>query len=280
MSKECPNCNEMFKPYRKESKYCSKTCYNEGFLRQEENRKFGNVYTTTDGTTAKIVEFLDAKRCHIELSTGQIVYNVLYKSLQRSKIKNPYHPTTSNKGFMGQGVFDSKKNREAYKRWAAMIDRCYNKKTQEKHPTYKDVAVCEEWHNFQNFAVWFYENYKPEIMEKWQLDKDILVKENKIYSPEMCTLIPKEINSLILNSNKSRGKYPIGVAQIGLKYIALVRKYNKSIRLGLYATPEEAFQVYKAAKEQHIKKVAEKWKDLISSGVYEAMCSYKVEITD
>ena len=45
---------------------------------------------------------------------------------------------------------------------------------------YLDVTVCEEWHNFQNFAKWFYENYYEISGEKMRLDKDILIKGNKM----------------------------------------------------------------------------------------------------
>jgi hypothetical protein len=50
--------------------------------------------------------------------------------------------------------------------------------------------------------------------------------------------------------------------------------------IGLYSTPEEAFQAYKTAKESNIKETAEKWKVKIEPRVYKALISYQVEITD
>ena len=79
-----------------------------------------------------------------------------------------------------------------------MLERCYSQKTQEKHTTYKECSVSEEWYNFQNFAEWMDKNYNYETMQKWHLDKDILFKGNKIYSPERCAFVPQEINVLFL----------------------------------------------------------------------------------
>ena len=161
-----------------------------------------------------------------------------------------------------------------------MIKRCYNKKATEKEPTYIGCAVDERWHNFQNFAEWYDENYNPETMKEWHLDKDILIKRNKIYSHETCCFVPQEINLLFVKSNNTRGKYPIGVYKENRKFITQVRINGKREIVGSFNTPEQAFQAYKTAKEQYIKEVADKWKDKIDPRVYNAMYNYKVEITD
>jgi hypothetical protein len=71
-----------------------------------------------------------------------------------------------------------------------MMMRCYSLKWSSKFPTYKDCIVDERWHNFQIFGEWFEENY----VEGFELDKDILGKSSKIYSPETCCFVPQEIN--------------------------------------------------------------------------------------
>ena len=55
----------------------------------------------------------------------------------------------------------------------------------------------------------------------YHLDKDILVKGNKVYSPETCCFVPQEINSLLVTSVRSRGDQPIGVS-----YNKLTQKYE------------------------------------------------------
>ena len=53
------------------------------------------------------------------------------------------------------------------------------------------------------------------------------------------------------------------------------RKY-----LGLFDTPNEAFEVYKKAKEEYIKEVADNYKDKIPTKLYESMYAYEVSIDD
>jgi hypothetical protein len=47
-----------------------------------------------------------------------------------------------------------------------------------------------------------------------------------------------------------------------------------------FSTKEHAFEWYKNQKELNIKRIADKWKGMISEKLYNAMIEYKVEITD
>ena len=192
-------------------------------------------------------------------------------------MKNKYKKTVYNVGFIGEGNYKITKNNQRTKAssvWKGMLQRCY--KRMDKWESYEHVTVCEEWYNFQNFAEWFENNY----VEGWHLDKDILVKGNKVYSPDTCCFVPGEINYLFIKCDKKRGKCPIGVSFVHNKFQVTLRKYGKTYNLGRYNTSEEAFEIYKEAKEKYIKDIANEWKDLISDKVYEAMYNYKVEITD
>lgn len=151
-----------------------------------------------------------------------------------------------------------------------------NEKYHIKYPTYIGCEVNKYWHNFQNFGDWFKENWKPYMDSSWCLDKDILVKGNKVYSPETCCFVPNEINSLFTKRQNKRGDYPIGVNKEYNKFRVRLNKLNISLR----STPEEAFYDYKIAKEQHIREIADKWKSLIEEKVYKALINYKVEIND
>ena len=168
-----------------------------------------------------------------------------------------------------------------------MLERCYCPYCLNKRPTYIDCYVCEEWHNLQNFGKWFEENYYEIEGEKMNLDKDILFKGNKIYSPNTCIFVSEKINLLFTKCDIRRGKYPIGVHwdKKSNKFVAqcqILDKENnkKQIWLGYYDTIEEAFLVYKQFKEKYIKEVADEYKDLIPSKLYESMYRYKVEIND
>lgn len=166
-------------------------------------------------------------------------------------------------------------------KWDSMINRCYNPQALSKRPSYQECYVCEEWLMFSNFKKWF-EDPANGYQEGYHLDKDILTKGNKVYSPDTCCFVPQEINSLFTKHTRKRGKYPIGVTLIRGLYIANVNINSHRIRLGGYHTPEEAFQAYKIAKEQHIKELAEKYfqEGKINKKVYDALMKYEVEITD
>jgi len=116
----------------------------------------------------------------------------------------------------------------------------------------------------------------------WALDKDILQKGNKLYSKDTCCFVPQEVNSLLIKRDNSRGEYPVGVCfrKATGKFMAQLTVNGKQKTLGYFTTPEEAFQVYKAAKEAQIKAVADKWKYLLDERVFQALLAYEVNIDD
>jgi hypothetical protein len=113
-------------------------------------------------------------------------------NIRRGIVKDYMMPVVFGVGFMGDGKYKSRVNKEkteAYKAWMRMLGRTYSSSYKEKFPTYKGVTTCDLWHNFQNFAAWFDLNY----IEGFHLDKDIKIKGNKVYSPEACLFVsPKE----------------------------------------------------------------------------------------
>ena len=166
----------------------------------------------------------------------------------------------------------------SYSAWSSMIHRCYYK---TRGITYIGCEVCKEWLLFSNFKKWF-DDPANGYKEGYQLDKDIIVKGNKVYSPQTCCLVPKTLNTVFTKSQNKRGPLPIGVARNAKAFQAYININGKRKGLGTYKTPEEAFYKYKEAKEAYIKEIA---KELFERGnivekVYNALMNYKVEITD
>ena len=115
------------------------------------------------------------------------------------------------------------------------------------------------------------------------LDKDILVKNNRIYSPETCLIVPYRINMLFVKRKGCRGKSPIGTSYDSKRELyGISRNYvvGKTHYLGRFANSVDAFDTYKTYKEKHIKNVADEYKDLIPEKVYVAMYKYEVDIND
>lgn len=170
-----------------------------------------------------------------------------------------------------------KKTRE-YNLWRNMINRCTNS---EKDVSYNNCKISEDFKQFSNFKSWCQTQIGFDN-QKWHLDKDIIVKGNKVYSPETCCFVPREINNLFTLRGKLRGNTPIGVCKSWKSgmYLSRLMKYGKLIHLGWFSTPEEAFEVYKETKESYVKEVAEKWKDQIDPRVYQALLAWTVNIDD
>ena len=241
-----------------------------------KNNRVGEKHITNEGYTIEIVEYFNWRNCTVRFNDGTLVKNRTYQNIVNGEISHPYHKSVYGIGYFGIGKHSCKVHNKAYKTWLGVMQRCYSDKYGDLYPTYIGCSVDERWHNFQNFAEWFEENYK----EGFELDKDILQKGNKTYSSNTCCFVSHQINSLLIKSNSIRGKYPIGVHKSGNKFKAQLNIDGKRMHLGLFNTVEEAFQVYKLAKEKQIKKVADKWKDQIKEKVYQALINYSVEITD
>lgn len=227
-----------------------------------------------------LVEFQDEHRANIHTS---------YKHFKKGQVKNPYHPSVFGIGYLGEGKYKTRINNKItkeYNVWYDMIERCYEPYTINKNLTYKDVFVCDEWHNFQNFGKWWEENVYNCNNERMHLDKDILVKENKIYSPETCIIVPQRINNLFVKCDKVRGEYPIGVCldkerNLFISFCNILENNKKKNKyLGRYNNELDAFLAYKQFKEKYIKEVADEYKDLIPIKLYNAMYEWKIEIND
>ena len=212
-----------------------------------------------------------------------------YNNFKKGEIKCPYERRFYNVGYLGEGkykVSENGKNTRVYDTWKAMLQRCYSEKEHERHPTYIGCEVYEGWHNFQNFAKWYKDNYYEVGNEKMCLDKDILFKGNKIYSPDTCIFVPETINKLFIKNDKNRGESVIGTTPVNGKYQAQCNIINpetgksKQEYLGLYDSQEKAFQVYKYHKERNIKQIADYYKIHIPQKLYDAMYNYEVEIDD
>ncbi len=184
----------------------------------------------------------------------------------------------------GVGYNDGKypsNNTKEHSLWRSMLSRCYNEINLKRKPAYRGCSVSE---NFKNYA-YFYEWCNKQIgfgEDGWNLDKDLLIKGNKVYSEDNCVFVPMEINNVIVKADSLRGDLPIGVVfdKSRNKFQARMWANNKPKFLGRYETPEEAFTVYKLNKEKHIKKIAEEWKGVIDYRAYEALINYEVDIND
>lgn len=251
--------------------------------------RVGEENITTNGSRIKILKYNNEKDIVVEFMDYNYQKKSSYHAFKRGEIVSPYCKVLCGVGYKGEGKYNhlyGKKTHnttKCYRTWTNMIKRCYSERAKYVRQTYKNATVCEEWWNFQVFAEWFEENYYEIEGKEMHLDKDILYKGNKIYSPETCVFVPNNINNLFTKSDKARGKYPIGVTydERGNTFLAYCCDGTKKcIRLGSFNNPMDAFNEYKRFKELTIKKIADKYKDGIPQKLYDALYRYEVNITD
>lgn len=199
----------------------------------------------------------------------------------------------SNKLVRGIGIkgdkyssWDGKEILKEYSLWNDMLFRC-TQKYRDKFPTYSGCLVSDNFKSYTFFYEWCHRQIgfqkKDENNRSWCLDKDLLVKGNKVYSEDTCIFIPNRINTLIVKCDSSRGEFPVGVYwdKRLKKFISQCNSgTGRQECLGYFNTPQEAFQAYKTFKESLIKDVANEYKEQLDSRVYEALMNYEVNEND
>ena len=150
-----------------------------------------------------------------------------------------------------------------YLTWKDMITRCYSDKFQSKpkNTTYKGCTVCDEWLRFSNFRAWMIQqDYRGK-----DLDKDLLIKGNKVYSPTTCVFVSKMVNLFMMGCDAKRGKHLIGVHwnKAAGKFVAQCSNpfLNKVEHLGCFDNEKEAHEAWRTKKHELAIRYASKQDD-------------------
>ena len=159
----------------------------------------GYVHETKTSGKIEIVEYINYSNVLVRfLETGSETKTRADK-IRLKWVKDVTARSVCGVGYFGVGGHKSKlkgKHTKCYLKWRSMISRCYSEYSLKTKPTYKGCVVCEEWHNFQNFAEWFYANY-PDDGNDYDLDKDIKSgnRVGKLYSPDHCCFVSSGENT-------------------------------------------------------------------------------------
>ena len=171
--------------------------------------RVGDVFKTVSAGEITLLEIISRERVLISFEDG-VTKEIPRKGLYDGKVKNQYQPSICGVGYLGVGIKPSYNSIQTPESnlWRGMIVRCYSSNT--KQESYKKYSVCEEWHNFQNFAEWCYQ-VVGFGNKGWELDKDLMIPHNKVYSPDACVFLPKSINQAI-------GRYLEAPDFVGVKF--------------------------------------------------------------
>lgn len=240
-------------------------CFSKGNIKNPR-KKVGMIGTNKVGYQMEIVDYIDCSNIYVRFIGYNTITHTNFRDFKEGNVKNWDAPTV-----YGHGIIGNMRNRvssfgktKEYSAWCGMLERCYNPENFKKRPTYDACEVCEDWMYFENFYDWIHSQDNCEqwlLLKRSAIDKDIIKKHNKIYSPETCCLVPQNVNALFIRQESTRGYCPIGVyynSEIDSYVAQLAGLGTKTKYFESFDTPEEAFQYYKEKKEMKIKKIAKK----------------------
>ncbi len=205
----------------------------------------GAIYETNSSGKLEITRYINYFNVEVRFLDTGYEKTVQMGHIRYGKVKDPFYPSVCGVGFIGVGEFKvsiKSKHTKAYTTWNNMLERCYSKKLHKKYPTYIGCAVHPDWHNFQTFAKWYYENH-PADGGDYHLDKDIKIEENKEYSPNACMFVSPADNTV-----KAKAKTYMFIDPDGGK----VEIYNlNEFCRGKGLDPGTMYQVHLGNQNQH-----------------------------
>ena len=244
----------------------------------------GKVFKSLNSGDFKIVKYNDTANVEIQFLKTGYETSARLGNIKNGEVKDPYLPSVYSVGVLGT-KYPSKVNgvqTKEYMLWKSMLQRCYSDTYKKKNQTYIDCEVSDKFKSYEYFYEWCC-NQIGFGVDGFELDKDLLIKGNKVYNESTCVFLPKEINSVLTKSTTKRGEYLIGVCwhNTNKAFVAKVKKNKGNPEwLGSFNTEIEAFNAYKQSKESYIKELADKYKDILDPRAYKALYNYTVDIDD
>ena len=248
--------------------------------RKSNSHLVGKLFHSNNYGDFEIIKYDDFNNVTIQFVESGSIQNATMNAIKNGNVKDRSKPSVYGVGYLGK---DSRTRNELgvvlkeYSLWKRMLERCYDKKNVETRKSYVGCEVSDNFKSFEYFSSWC----KKQIgfNQDWDLDKDLLGSENKIYSEDVCVFLPKIINLTIATRGATESKTLIGVEKRGRKFHASIHKGKKRQFLGCYETEIEAFSAYKTAKENYLKQLAQEWKSEIDPRAYNALMQYKIQTT-
>lgn len=251
---------------------------------ESKNKYEGKVFKSNNCGDIIVLEYINTNNIKVQFVETGYSRIVSVGNLLSGRVRDPSFPSVYNIGWLGKKFSKDEFTLQSYVCWNSLLFRCYHFQSKSKRPTYEDCTVSEDFKCYATFKDWCEKqigfNSMDEKGKTFALDKDILIKGNKVYSSETCCFVPQEINSLFNTHKNSRDGAILGVRKERGSFRAVLSRYSVRRSVGLFDTEQEAFYAYKQAKEDYIKEVANKWKDQIDPRAYEALMSWVVEGSD
>lgn len=250
-------------------------------LNKAKEQYLGKTFSSNNYGDFIVVEYVNNKNITVEFIDTGYRTKTATKEINEGKIADRLKPSVFGVGIIGDKYPTSinNKNLKEYKLWNSIIERCYSDNQKKVFDTYKDCTISDNFLHYEYFYDWCNKQIGFNC-DNFDLDKDLLVKGNKVYSESTCVFLPKEINKALSTKKSQRGNCLIGVRKTKTGYQSRCNIRGKNYSLGTFKTELEAFNAYKQVKESYLKELAEKWKDQIDHKAYNALIDYQVETSD
>lgn len=217
----------------------------------------GMIFQNKKGHSWKVVGCSYLTKIEIEsLEWHPYTTTVRKDQIVKGTVMYPYGKNSLGE-YVGEGIWKASTQNHFYRKWKAMILRCKNTQWQEQHPSYLGVDVCDEWMCLQRFCDWVDAQEYAEVEGiSWELDKDLL-GNGKLYSPETCCLLPKEVNLFLARINED---FTPRRTESGSWAVYCSDGVNKDNRyVGAYPSYEQAYDIWKAKKNERLFALVDKY---------------------
>ena len=209
----------------------------------------GKVCKSLNSGDFKVLKYNDYYEVEIQFINTGFETSANLQHIRNGKVKDPYAPSVFDVGVLGTKYpsSESSRNTKEYTLWVGMLQRCYSNTYKKKYPTYIDCKCSENFKSYEYFYEWCHKQVGFGVNgngNPFQLDKDLLIKGNKLYSENSCVFIPADVNLVLTKRTSSRGQHLIGVHwhKRDKAFIARVNKNKgKQEHLGSFKTETEAF---------------------------------------
>lgn len=228
---------------------------------------FGTQFQTKSSGVCTVIKYQNAKNVYVMFEDGTLA-KVTSSNLSTGRIKNPNKSTVFGFGINDAGLEDSTDKR--YVLWTSIIRRSYSEVYHKSKPSYKDVRVSEDWRRLSNFIkdIEKLPNFDLAVSENWELDKDLLGGDQKLYSKNTCCFLPRELNTLFTSESKKGLKKGVFYNKRLSKFTASINRGGKvRSHIGVYETEEEAHFNYCKEKQKHLDSLILKYDDKLPNNV-------------
>ena len=171
---------------------------------------------------------------------------------------------------------DSNGSIKHFNLWSQMLRRCYV----VGDNVAKTYEFCEVGENFKRYSYFFdwCNSQKGFNQEGYQLDKDYLGFNQRVYSEDTCVFIPRRLNGFLVNMRVDKDFPFLGVKkERGGRFGSRIRDGDSRYYLGCFNNPQDAQSEYIAKKSIIAKELAIKYEGLVDERVLNILWNFKPE---